>query len=428
MKRSILIILSVFMSLGLIDAKNIIYVSTTGKNSNPGTKESPMKNIQEAVAKANPGDMIYVAAGNYQGVLKAGYVEISKPVEIYGGWSADFSKRDIIAHRTSVIPSVGARGTGGHKCIFDLKLGMPKGTVVIDGFVFDRAETNNYHATEGKPEGVLSGMMIPQQKQIEEPIIGKNIEQDLIVRNCVMVNSAIFAIQGGVVTPKGSVKILNNVIVASVYGGIEIWGKSNQGNAQVEVAYNTILFTWSRTKTLETLGYAVRCRAQTDMNIHDNILGLSVNNGVDMGHMANFRGAEDIRIDNNLFFLNRTADLCLPSGGGKHLQVHVEDFEDVPGVKSIEGNVSLTDSPGLKSVLNKAYLDAFLKVRYSEESDYDPNSNVNQMRSALGLNQVGTIRSKVTMFANRYPLDDAVKLFGAVKGKGAQMPDNTIGK
>ena len=193
-------------------------------------------------------------------------------------------------------------------------------------------------------------------------------------------------------------------------------------------SYNTILFTWSRTKTLETLGYAVRCRAQTDMNIHDNILGLSVNNGVDMGHMANFRGAEDIRIDNNIFFLNRTADLCLPSGGGKHLNVNVEDFDDVPGVKSITGNVSLTESAGLKAVLNKAYLDAFLKVRYSEEADYDPNSGVNQMRSALGLNQVGSIRSKVTMFANRYPLEDAVKLFGAVKGKGAQIPNNTIGK
>ena len=38
----------------------------------------------------------------------------------------------------------------------------------------------------------------------------------------------------------------------------------------------------------------------------------------------------------------------------------------------------------------------------------------------LDLNQVGTITSKVSMYANKYPLDDAIKLFGAIDGYGAQ--------
>ena len=38
----------------------------------------------------------------------------------------------------------------------------------------------------------------------------------------------------------------------------------------------------------------------------------------------------------------------------------------------------------------------------------------------MGMNKQGTIKSKVTMFANPYPFESAVKFFGAVNGFGAQ--------
>ena len=47
-------------------------------------------------------------------------------------------------------------------------------------------------------------------------------------------------------------------------------------------------------------------------------------------------------------------------------------------------------------------------------------NSLNAFRQAVGLPQQGTIVSKVDMFGNRYPLDAALKLFGAMKGKGAQ--------
>jgi hypothetical protein len=40
------------------------------------------------------------------------------------------------------------------------------------------------------------------------------------------------------------------------------------------------------------------------------------------------------------------------------------------------------------------------------------------------MNQQGTVTTKVDMFANRYPLEDTLKLFGAVSGKGAQAIRN----
>lgn len=38
----------------------------------------------------------------------------------------------------------------------------------------------------------------------------------------------------------------------------------------------------------------------------------------------------------------------------------------------------------------------------------------------MGMNKVGSIQSKVTMFANRYPDENVMKFFGAMQQYGAQ--------
>ena len=63
-------------------------------------------------------------------------------------------------------------------------------------------------------------------------------------------------------------------------------------------------------------------------------------------------------------------------------------------------------------------------MTYTESVDFNPNSPANQFRQAMGMNQVATMTNKVEMFGNRYPLDDALKLFGAVVGYGAQAIKN----
>ena len=49
-----------------------------------------------------------------------------------------------------------------------------------------------------------------------------------------------------------------------------------------------------------------------------------------------------------------------------------------------------------------------------------PVSPANQWRSILGLNLQGKISSSVSMYGNQYPVDEALKLFGAINGIGAQ--------
>ena len=70
--------------------------------------------------------------------------------------------------------------------------------------------------------------------------------------------------------------------------------------------------------------------------------------------------------------------------------------------------------------INTAYLNAFLSMKYSESATLDAGK-LNAFRQAVGLPQQGTIVSKVDMFGNRYPLEDALKLFGAMPSKGAQV-------
>ena len=106
-----------------------------------------------------------------------------------------------------------------------------------------------------------------------------------------------------------------------------------------------------------------------------------------------------------------------------------ENFEDLPDMDvpgttftSVAGNVGLTTAEPLKNVINKAYLEGFLNATYKEVTSYDANSPANNFRRAMGMNQTGKIQSSVTMWANRYPLEDTLKLFGAIPGFGAQLP------
>lgn len=76
--------------------------------------------------------------------------------------------------------------------------------------------------------------------------------------------------------------------------------------------------------------------------------------------------------------------------------MRVDDFDDVEQLKEASGNEKAADGDFLQGRINQAYLQGFL---------------------AAG----GT---KPTMFANHYPVEDALKLFGAMPGYGAQLPKN----
>ena len=122
-----------------------VSVSTGSARSDGLTPEKPLKDLQKAIDLAEENDCILVAEGNYLGNMDRGYVESGKFgnaqndrgkfISIYGGWSTDFSERDVLKHITKIQPTsqqftaplmnINARRPYGYT--------GPVGTVVIDG-------------------------------------------------------------------------------------------------------------------------------------------------------------------------------------------------------------------------------------------------------------------------------------------------------
>jgi hypothetical protein len=408
-----------------------------GDNQNPGSKEAPFKNIEAALKAARAGDRICVAQGNYFGLRDKGYLEVPQPVELLGGYAGDFSLRDSEKFPTTIIPDRNS-GSSGRKPLLSI-LNVPAGaTFVLDGFILDRGGQNAYSPNQGVIEG-LGGRILNETEKpadgpstVHEPLVcftnkvNARVEGDIIIRNCVFLNGH-FAVQGGF--KKGSVKILNNIFVANKMAAIEVFGtggrKGPRGpiekSGRVEIANNTILFTWSRLKDFADMGYGIRIMTMVEYDIHDNLIGGNVLTGID--HTRNNPNAW-VKIDDNMLFLNKQAPLLYvepgTSAAGMMERVKIEDMNADLGLASCRGN---SDKIGCKLPLHKVYLENFLNARYRETADFNPNSPANVLREIVGLPKQGKLITQVSMFANRYPLKDALALFGACKQAGAQKPN-----
>jgi hypothetical protein len=403
------------------------YVSAgVGKKKNEGTsKDAPLKAIWSALEKAAPGDIIYVAQGNYHGKTSCGWILIDKPVSIIGGYSDDFSARDITKYPTMLKPTnemnqtkpamdIGTVGFKMYKTANDAAT-LVNTTTVIDGLYIDQGDANSYHAVKCKPEGIETGMyMIPpgigttKFPSINSAELKGISVGNLTIQNCVFLNASNYGIQLNHF--QGNIKILNNVFINNRMQACEICSSNAKaGMVNFEFAYNTVLFTWSRTEEMNDMGFGVRANQNTNTNIHHNILGLSVLYGFD-----NTKGddkTKKVSIDNNIFFRNKKGDAAVTiSPNIKAFFVTDdawEDFEDCTGIASVEDNKSFSDADFVakfKDIIDMTYLKAFLSANYTEKIDLVELS----------------IETKASMFANRYPSENVLKFFGAVEGAGAQ--------
>ena len=427
-----------------------IYVSLeTGKNKNDGTKEAPLKNLWKALENAADGDTIHVAEGVYPGKMKQNWFLIDKAVSILGGYAKDFSVRQPLEHKTMFQAlnennDKKGNGQGVFTIQFDPAKKAPDGVnMVFDGLIFDEGFANSYHETKGKPADLDTGMWLegPAMNKTKDKFPSPNrylvysatqnrATGDLTFRNCAFVNGGNIAFNvswyQGKVTVENCVFCNNRMIGASVMCSKAIpQDGPNKPRAgwKPEVAWlfknNTVLFTWSRLNDLGDMGFGVRNNTGVNATIADNVIGLNVLTGYD-----NTKGSGAMKkqsIDGNVFFLNRESDIQM-TVSPSIAKVRVDDFEDLEGtdgIESIEDNEDLKDPAAFKDRINAKYLNNFLSMKYSESTKLD-EGKCNGLRSVLGLPLQGTITTKCDMFCNRYPLEDALKLFGALDGKGAQ--------
>ncbi|MCQ2226462.1 MAG: hypothetical protein MJZ01_00970 [Bacteroidales bacterium] len=462
-KTSFLSLVAMIFASTSIMAQTTWYVSaSTGGNKKAGTSaDLPLKNIQKAIDKAADGDIIKVAEGNYFGTLDKGSIELSKLVTIEGGYSSDFSTRDVLKHATTIMPNAASNGTanGSGTIVVDYSkrngYAMDKtitrlpdnGKLVFDGLIFDRGNSIAYRYKKdnredaGWPEGIETPMMQPigtagfngnfsSEATIEpdvftneSPIISLSttpVPYELTIKNCAFINCPNYAIRG---LFAGKATISNNIFVNVRMAAVEVRGCDNKVNAEMYFNYNTVLFCWARKKDLGDMGYGFRYMPGTNQYLEHNIIGCTTFAGLDRTHVDSDKTKEAKRVttaNHNLFFLNKQADLTLP-GGGMFQRIWNKQFDDVDQLAESDGNKDL-DPKMLQGIIDETYLNEFLHISYTETASVDRNSAANQFRSAMGMNIQGTISSRVTMYANRYNHDKALKFFGAVKGYGAQMP------
>jgi len=420
---------SALMLMSMFSGAAVIHVSmATGKNSNDGSKASPVKNIDKAIQMAKVGDEIKIAGGIYMGTFNVGFLESDKPLKMYGSFNEEFTKQDIVNTPTVFQPD-NASGGKSRKAL--LRFTKDVNGTIIDHIVFDMGERNAYSLKEGFVEGIEGGRLLQPTEgnpgggnsTVTEPCIqfvSATTGGDVTIQNCVFVNGASFAIQAGHRSGKFTVK--NNVFVANRMASIEIFGTcagSNQPKdmiacGEVEIAYNTILFSWSRLKDFLDMGYGVRIMTKLKYNIHHNIIGANIMGGIDN---TRFCKNEYVQIDHNVMFGNKGGDLEYSPASNTKLKLVVNQFEDLE-FASVKGNIG--EAPQIS--VNQAYLKGFFGARYSEQTNFDPNSPENQWARALGMNQSGTISSTVSMYMNKYPWKETLNLFGAMKGYGAQKP------
>lgn len=419
------------LSLEMPSAEGAIHVcKANGDNKAAGTKEAPKKNLDGVLKKAKGGEVILVCEGVYSGTFDIGFFESTKAVKLYGGYTADFAKRDPMAHPTLLQPD-NKSGAKSRKALLTFK--SDTDGVVVDGFVFDMGQRNSYSPTEGKPAGVDSGMLLlpPAKAPGQNATVTETCLQfpsaakagNVIIRNNVFANCASMGIQAGI--RGGDWKISNNVFVANRMAAVEVYGtcrpkgvgpsaKLNHSCGNVEFDHNTVLFTWSRLKDFLDMGYGFRVMTLLSYDIHDNIFGTNIQAGIDHSRFS----ANPIKIDNNGFFVNKNADLEYSPESNTKLTLGAEQFGDLE-FESVSGN---TTKMPKGFPIDAAYLEGFLSARYSEEADYDPESPANVLRSVMGMNKQGKLKTAVSMYGNRYPIQKAVKLFGGIDGKGAQKP------
>jgi hypothetical protein len=412
------------------EGKAIFVAQAVGKNSNPGTRESPLKTIDKAFKSAEEGDTILVAEGTYSGTFDIGYLESDKPLKMYGGFSPDFSSRDVAGHPTLFQPD---NASGGKSRKPLVRFSKAVDGLVIDGFIFDMGYRNSYDLAEGMPDGVETGMLLlpPKKASGDNATVTESclsipsaaLGGDVVISNNLFLNCAKFAIQAGV--REGTFKVLNNIFIANRMAAIEIYGtcaaRGGPGTmprcGEAEIANNTILFSWSRLKDFLDMGYGVRVMTKLGYNIHHNLIGASTMAGVDH---SRFNSDELIQLDSNVFFVNKQADLEYSPASNTSLNLTADQFEDLELASNVDNKSEIPS--GLQ--IDAAYLEGFLSVRYTEEADYDPGSPANQLRGMLGLNKQGTLSTDVTMYGNRYQWRSALELFGSVAGAGAQSPDS----
>ncbi|MGE0709039.1 MAG: right-handed parallel beta-helix repeat-containing protein [Planctomycetota bacterium] len=380
MQRIALLALALVTSVPLASARDVYVSKDTGSNDGDGSKEKPIKLLWKAMSSLQPGDVVHVAEGVYNGQGKKGVMPkiTAGQVTLEGGWAKDWSARDPFKHLTIITGAPDVQGDTRE--VFQIDDSMNKVTdVTIDGFCIDRGTALYYYSDneggsmpriEGHSDNCCWGYRgINKKKSGSDPCIELLGKGSFTVRNNILINNPWWGISvkaGG----SGEVVIENNLILGYQGRGIEAIAGSGWGQPKFIIRNNTV--ACGSTIEGRALSLDPRKAQSGSYLVENNVLF----NGAQAGLMTKF-GAETLTLKNNLFYLFAGADV----GDGGSPKCNAKDFEDELTCPN-SGNVH--ELPKFMAKLEQAWVD-----RWSQwgnmTSNFAKGEEIDAVRKSAGL-------------------------------------------
>jgi len=207
-----------------------------GASGGDGSREKPFRDPFQALEKAEGGDAVHVAGGDYFGKLRSGKWKILiRNLTFLGGYDAEFAERDPWKYPTRFVLNDEEKSKG-----------LPEGTIlaseensdglILDGFIFDGSTYNSY-----TPGGGLDLKSSPLA-----PLVSlRGGLSPITVRNCAFINGSNAGVS--ISCPFG---VFENNIILNVSG----WSLKIRadGPGPWTVRNNTVLFACDPTPRVGT--------------------------------------------------------------------------------------------------------------------------------------------------------------------------------
>lgn len=295
------------------------YVSEAG-SGRVATLERPARDLGNIAADLEPGDVVCITGGVFNGRADSGADRILVPVEIYGGYAPDFSSRDPWGAHVTVLSGVHNADnfvTDARLTIdtsdFATRLMAARGEetehrVVVDGLVIDHGD-RNYYAGDGELKIVRQGT--PQHTPTPESgglLIRTGVTSTIVVRHVIVTNTAptqgAFAFFPGAaadVTVEHSVAVNNTGV--GFHLATAISADSPDDFPRYRFAHNAALFTHKHDPFGTIGGSAVALEGRIHVELANNVFAFSDAFGLD-----NARRASDLVLTDNVFVANAMGD------------------------------------------------------------------------------------------------------------------------
>lgn len=428
MRRGINTVMAVLGLSGFAAAQECTkYISSEGAG-NVASLQQPARDLGDLTADLQPGDVICITGGTFTGGADSGSDSINVPVDIYGGFSPDFSQRDPWGDHRTVFTGVinSATFSAAPRLMIDTtdfsnQQQPAEHRVVIDGIIFDNGPRNQYvHNGEGIVRAVTPDRTpTPESSAL---VIRTGPESTVIVRHVIAMNTA--SLHGAIALFPGAaaaVTVENSVAVNNTGTGFQL-STSVQADDPADwprynFTRNTSVFNQMHTAAGTSGGSGISIESGTHVSITGNILAFNDSYGIN-----NARRNDGFRLLSNAITGNGRADYL---EGDTRMSI-----PDILGwsqhVQEIGSNVNSAPQFGISADWGALYVSRYIINSNAAGEDaqvVDAHAWSYPVRDLFGWNLIpANLHMLAHIWLPRMSVEDAVQIAVTLHQYGPDLP------